>query len=709
MKSIKSAAMIISGLAIIIQFAACEQNKKMEMKAPRAKKIKKEFKEFGNTRVDNYYWLNQREDPEVIAYLEAENKYTKEVLKNTEKLQTKIYDEIVGRIKQTDMSVPYQLNGYEYYTRYEEGKEYPIYCRKTLKDNAEEEIMLNGNEMAKGHAYFQIGGWEVSLNNKMLVYTVDTVSRRKYTVHFKNLKTGETFEEKIPNTSGNVTWANDNKTVFYTLKDETLRPDRVFKHKLGTAIDDDQLIYHEKDPTFNAYVYKTKSDKYLVIGSVSTLSAEYRVLDAFKPNDDFKIFQERLKEVEYSISHHNNRWLIHTNFEAKNFRLMECKETNTAIESWAEIIPVREDVLLEDVDVFADFYVLTERKNGLVNFRVFDIKKGADHYVAFEEHDYYAYTSSNPDYKSGKLRYSFTSLKTPTTVFDYDMVSRGSKLLKQYEVVGGYDPNEYVTERLYATSHDGLKIPISIVYKKGYKKDGSQPLLLYGYGSYGYSMESSFRSSRLSLIDRGFAFAIAHIRGGQEMGRFWYDDGKMLKKKNTFYDFIDCGKFLVENNFTSSDKMFALGGSAGGLLVGAVINYEPLMFKGIVAAVPFVDVVTTMMDESIPLTTGEYDEWGNPNVEEYYNYILSYSPYDNVEAKAYTNMLVTTGLHDSQVQYWEPAKWVAKLRDLKTDDNQLLMWTNMDFGHSGASGRFEKYKETAMEDAFMLNLLGIIE
>jgi len=693
-------------LLVLLQFSACQQNQNKEMTPPVAKKIRKEFKEFGNTRIDNYYWLNNREDPEVISYLEAENAYTEEVLKETEELQEKIYHEIVGRIKQTDMSVPYLLNGYVYYTRYEEGKEYPIYCRKKDSNDAKEEVMLDGNAMAVGHPYFQIGGWEVSTNNQMLVYSVDTVSRRKYTIHFKNLKTGKAYKESIPNTSGNVVWANDNQTVFYAVRDETLRPYKIYKHKIGEAVGDDKLVYHEEDPTFRTFVYKTKSDKFLVIGSGSTLSNEYRILDANNPEGTFSVFQTRTRELEYSISQQGNRWLILSNLNAKNFRLMQCPLDKTSVENWTEMIPNRDNVLLEDVDVFKDFYVLTERKDGLVNFRVFDLEKNTDYYVDFDETDYYAYTSSNPEYKSKKLRYSYTSLKTPTTIYDYQMETNATTLLKQYEVVGGYNADNYTTERIYATSRDGVKIPVSIVYKNGFKKDGTQPLLLYAYGSYGYSMESTFSVSRLSLLDRGFAFAIAHVRGGQELGRDWYDNGKMLNKKNTFYDFIDCAKYLLENKYTSSEKMFAAGGSAGGLLIGAVLNYEPTLFKGLIAAVPFLDVVTTMLDESIPLTTGEYDEWGNPNKKEYYEYILSYSPYDNVEAKDYSNLLVTTGLHDSQVQYWEPAKWVAKLRDLKTDDNLILLHTNMDFGHGGASGRFERFKEVAMEDAFMLMLLG---
>lgn len=703
--------MWIAILLTAIAVNGCDQKSKTSMKEPVAKKIEKIFEEHGQQRIDNYYWLNQREDPEVIAYLNAENDYTKEVLKDTEELQERIFNEIVGRIKQTDMSVPYIVNGYEYYVRFEEGGEYPIYCRKPVSENPEEEIMLNGNSMAEGHSFFQIGGWKVSYNNELLAYSVDTVSRRKYTIHFKNIQTGEIFEDAITNTSGNMAWANDNKTLYYATKDETLRSYKIFKHEIGTPVADDKLVYHELDPTFSTFVYKTESDKYLVIGSRSTLSAEYRILDAFNTDADaqFKVFQERQKDLEYGIYHQEGRFLVHTNYKAKNFRLMETGEEQTSIENWKEIIPNRDDVLLEGLDVFKTFYVATERKNGLPQFRIIDQQNNSDYYLNFIEDDYFAYTSGNEDYTSRKLRYNYTSLKTPTTVYDYNIETREQELLKQYEVLGDYNPDDYITERLYATARDGVKVPISIIYKKGFKKDGNQPLLLYGYGSYGYSMESSFRSSRLSLIDRGFAFAIAHIRGGEEMGRYWYEDGKLLKKKNTFYDFIDCGEFLVEEGYTSPEKMFALGGSAGGLLVGAVINYRPDLFKGVIAAVPFVDVVTTMLDESIPLTTGEYDEWGNPNDPEYYNYMLSYSPYDNVKAMDYPSLLVTTGLHDSQVQYWEPAKWVAKLRDMRTNDNLLLLWTNMEFGHGGASGRFEAYKETAMEDAFMLKLLGITE
>jgi len=630
-------SLIAAAMLVTVQAYSQKTNEMME--APKAKKIKKEFHEFGNTRIDNYYWLNQRDNPEVIDYLKAENRYTEMVMKKTEKLQKKLYKEIVGRIKQKDISVPYDLHGYQYYTRYEEKKEYPVYCRKKSEKEAPEEVMLDGNKMAKGHHFFDIGSWEVSLNNKLLAYSVDTVSRRKYTILFKNLETGEEYPDRIPNTTGDITWANDDKTVFYAMKDETLRAYRIMRHHLGENPEKDVVVYEEKDPTFDVFVYKTKSDKYLVIGSSSTLTTEYRILPADNPDGKFKIFQKRQRELEYDISHQGGRWLIRTNKDAKNFRLMEAPEGQTSLKNWKEIIPNRDDVLLEYIDVFQDYYVVTERKNGLRRFRVYDLKNNKDFYVTFDEEDYYASTSENPKYDSEKLRYSFTSLK--------------------------------------------------------------------GYGSYGYSSESYFSPARVSLLDRGFAIAITHVRGGEEMGRYWYEDGKLLKKKNTFFDFIDCARYLIDNKYTSRDKLFAYGGSAGGLLIGAVINYEPGLFRGVIADVPFVDVVTTMLDKSIPLTTGEYDEWGNPNEKKYYDYMLSYSPYDNVKAQDYPNILVLTGLHDSQVQYWEPAKWVAKLREMKTNDNLVLLHTNMDFGHGGASGRFEQYKETALMYAFMLMLLDI--
>lgn len=704
MKNLLSFSLLLVALLMI---SSCTDNKS-KMNPPVAKKINKELIAHDHTRIDPYYWLNDREDQEVINYLEEENKYTKAMMKHTEELQTELYDEIVGRIKQTDMSVPYKRNGYFYYSRYEEGLEYPIYCRKKETLEAEEEIMLNVNEMAEGYSYFQVGGVSVSHDNKLIAYGVDTVSRRQYTIYFKNLETGEILPDAISNTTGYAPWAADNKTVFYTRKDEvTLRPEKIFRHKLGDDSTNDPLIYFEEDETFRTGISLSKSMEYLMIGSFSTLSTEYRILKASDPEGEFRVFQERQPELEYYISHYEDRFYIRTNLEAKNFRLMETPAVRTTMKNWKEVIPHREDVLLEDYEVFNKYLALQERKNGLTEIRILSHDATKDFYIEFEEQAYVVYLSTNLDFDTDLLRYGYTSMTIPNSVYDYNMKTGEKVLLKRQEVVGGYDPDQYYSERLFATADDGAKIPISLVYRKDLKKEGGNPLVLYGYGSYGASMDPYFSSTRLSLLDRGFVYAIAHIRGGEEMGRQWYEDGKLLKKKNTFTDFISCGEYLIKEGYTTSDDLFAMGGSAGGLLVGAVYNMRPDLFKGVIAAVPFVDVVTTMLDESIPLTTGEYDEWGNPNVKEYYEYMLSYSPYDNVEAKDYPAMLVTTGLHDSQVQYWEPAKWVAKLRDMKTDDHLLLLWTNMDYGHGGASGRFQRYKEVALEYAFLIDQAGL--
>jgi oligopeptidase B len=678
------------------------------MEPPVAKKINKELIAHDHVRIDPYYWLNDRENEDVIAYLESENAYTKGMMEHTEQLQTQLYDEIVGRIKQTDMSVPYKRNGYYYYTRYEEGSEYPVFCRKKESLEAEEEVMLNVNEMAEGYSYYQVSGLSVSHDNKIISYGVDTLSRRKYTIHFKNLETGEVFADGIINTTGYAAWAADNKTVFYTRKDEvTLRPDRIFRHRLGQDPETDPVIYHEEDETFRVGVSLSKSMEYLMIGSYSTLSTEFRYLSTSDPEGEFTVFQPRQDDLEYYISHYQDRFYIRTNLEARNFRLMEAPVGSTSAGNWKEVIPHRDDVLLESFEVFSKYFALQERINGLTAIRVMTHDGDRDYYIEFDEETYMAYLSANLDFDTELLRYGYTSLTIPSSVYDYNMTTGENTLLKREEVVGGYDPEQYHAERLYATAGDGTKVPISLVYRKGIEKDGSNPLLLYGYGSYGASMDPYFSSVRLSLLDRGFVYAIAHVRGGEEMGRWWYDDGKLLKKKNTFSDFISCAEYLIGEKFTNKDELFAMGGSAGGLLIGAVVNMRPDLFRGVIAAVPFVDVVTTMLDESIPLTTGEYDEWGNPNEKEYYDYMLSYSPYDNVEAKGYPAMLVTTGLHDSQVQYWEPAKWVAKLRDMKTDDGLLILWTNMDYGHGGASGRFQRYKEVALEYAFLIDQAGI--
>ena len=677
------------------------------MNPPVAEKIKIELTENGNIRTDNYFWLNQSDNPKVIEYLKAENDYSDKMLKHTEALQEKIYTEILGRIKQNDASVPYKDNEYFYYTRHEDAREYPVYCRKKGTTDAPEEILLNVNEMAKGQKFLNVTGLSVSMDNKFLSYGVDTLGRRKYNIFFKNLETGETYKDKIPNTTGFAAWANDNKTLFYTRKDKALRAYKIFRHKLGDSPSDDKEIYHEKDESFNITVYKTKSDKFLVIGSFSIVSTEYRILSADKPDGDFGIFQQRKSYIEYYIDHFEDIFYVKTNLEAKNFRLMKTPVDKTSKENWQEIIPNRKDVLLEELEIFNDYLVLQEKKNGLNQLRIIGLNDRSDHYLDFGEAAYSASIDMNPEFNTKVLRYSYTSLTTPRSVIDYNMRTGEKIILKQDEVLGGYNKDDYFIERLYALADDRTKIPVSIVYKKGIKKDGTNPLLLYGYGAYAISTEPVFSSTRLSLLDRGFIYAIAHIRGGQEMGRSWYEDGKLLKKKNTFTDFINCAEFLIKEKYTSKDKLCIIGGSAGGLLIGAVINMRPDLFKAVVANVPFVDVVTTMLDESIPLTTGEFDEWGNPKFAEHYDYILSYSPYDNVAEKNYPAMLVMTGLHDSQVQYWEPAKWVAKLRDMKTGSNILLLKTNMQAGHGGASGRFEKFREIAVEYTFLLDQLNI--
>jgi oligopeptidase B len=701
--------MLLSGMSLF----ACKEKKKVmseevvAIQAPVAEKIKKELTVNGDTRIDNYYWLNDREDPRVIAYLEAENAYMDSITKPSAKLKTKLYDEMKSRIMETDASVPYLKEGYYYYSRYEQGKEYPIYCRKKGSTEAAEEIILNVNELAVGHDYYQVGAMTVSPDGQWLAYGVDTVSRRKYVIHIKNLQTGELQPERIAETAGNVAWANDNKTFFYTAKNATtLREERILRHVTGTPATEDKEIFVEKDEAYETGVSRSKSGKYIFIESGSTLSSEYRILDASKPTAAFKVFQPRQKDMLYHVDHQDNQFYIVTNWDAVNFRLMQCPLDKTERNHWKEVIPHRADVLLEGIDLFRDHLVLSERKNGLTQLRVINGKTHEDHYLHFDEPAYVAATAVNPEFDTKVLRYTYTSMTTPVSTYDYNMDTKESELRKRQEVLGGYDPKHYITERIYVTARDGAKVPVSIVYKKTFEKNGKLPLLLYGYGSYGHSIDPAFSSNRLSLLDRGFAYAIAHIRGGEEMGRQWYEDGKLFKKKNTFTDFIDCADYLIAQHYTDSSHLYAMGGSAGGLLMGAVVNMRPSLWNGVIAAVPFVDVVTTMLDESIPLTTGEFDEWGNPKQKEYYDYMKSYSPYDNVTAQAYPNMLVTTGLHDSQVQYWEPAKWVAKLREMKTDHHLLLLHTNMEAGHGGASGRFKPLEEIAMQYAFLLGLEG---
>ena len=677
---------------------------------PIAKKVPQELTIHNDVRIDNYYWLNDKNNPEVIDYLNAENVYTKQMTLHTQEFQKSLFEEMKGRIKEDDSSVPYKLNGYWYLTKYEAGRDYPIYVRKKKTLEAEEELLFDCNDMAKGLSYFNLGGISISPDNTLAAFSTDTVSRRQYTIQIKNLITGEIYSDKILNTTGSATWANDDKTLFYSMKDEvTLRSHKIFKHKLYSDSKTDIEVFHETDETFNTFVYKSKSKKYLIIGSSSTLSSEYRFLDADAPDGRFNIFQERTKKLEYSIAHYNGSFYIISNKDdATNFKISKTSEKATGKENWQDVMPHRESVLIEDIEIFKDYLVVNEREHGLNKLRIISWNKEEDYYLPFNSETYTTYIGNNPDFESDMLRYGYNSLTSPSSVIDYNLKTKQSEIKKELEVLGGtFKKENYESQRIWATASDGVKIPISLVYKKGMALDGSNPLLQYAYGSYGSTIDPSFSSIRLSLLDRGFIYAISHVRGSEYLGRKWYECGKLLTKKNTFTDFIACSKYLIQEKYTSNQHLYAYGGSAGGLLMGAIININPELYHGVLAAVPFVDVVTTMLDDTIPLTTGEYDEWGNPNELKYYNYMKSYSPYDNVEEKDYPNMLVTTGLHDSQVQYWEPAKWVAKLRDMKTDSNKLLLHTDMDSGHGGASGRFESLKEVALEYAFLLDLEGI--
>ncbi len=671
---------------------------------PAARIIPEELSIHGDARTDNYYWLRDRENPEVIAYLEAENAWAEKVMAPTEELQNTLFEEIKGRIKPNDESVPVLLNGYYYYTRFEEGAEYSIYCRKKGSLEAEEEVILNVNEMAGDHEFFSVTGVVASPDNNLLAYSLDTVGRRKYELHFKNLLTGEHLEAVIQDVTGRAVWANDNNTVFYTRRDpDTLRAFQIYRQALdGEA----ELVFQEDDVIFSCGVDKSKSRDYIIISSQHTLSNEYRYLDADNPTGEFRIIQPRERGLEYHADQLGKYFYILTNLDAQNFRLMRAPLNSTEKENWEEVIPHREGILLQSFELFKNYLVVSERGNALTRVRVIPWSGDGEHYVEFPEEVCDASISwSNPEYDTDLVRLDYSSMVTPQTVYDYDMSSR-EMILKKQDEVPGYNREAYKTIRLSAPADDGKEVPVSLVYKTDLlKQDGSNPCLLYAYGSYGSSTDPSFRSSVFSLLDRGFVYAIAHIRGGQEMGRQWYEDGKLLNKINTFTDFNDVAHYLIDEKYTSSNRLFAMGGSAGGLLMGAVINLEPQLYRGVIAHVPFVDVVTTMLDADIPLTTFEWDEWGDPRQEEYYRYMLSYSPYDQVEAKDYPNLLVTTSLHDSQVQYWEPAKWVAKLRAMKTDSNRLLLKTNMEGGHGGTTGRYKRLRDTAYDYAFMLDLL----
>ncbi|MGB2129395.1 MAG: S9 family peptidase [Flavicella sp.] len=688
---------------------------------PKAAKKPHTFEIHGDVRIDNYHWMRlsdaQKEaatpdskTTEVLDYLNAENAFFESEMKHTEAFQKSVFEEMKGRIKEDDSSVPYKKNGYYYITRYELGKQYPIYTRKKESLEAPEEILFDVNEMAEGYEYFTLGGLNISPDNSKAIYGVDTVSRRQYTLYVKDLLTGETYKDTIKNTTGGGVWANDNRTFFYTKKDaETLRSNQIYRHRLGTDASEDVLVFEEKDETFNVYVTKSKSNDYLVIGSYSTVATEYQLLKADNPFGAFSVFQSRERDLEYSISHYGSHFYVLTNKDgATNFKLMRTPIENTQKEHWEDVIAHRDDVLLEDISIFKNYLVLEERSKGLNKIRIKTWDNSEDYYLPFGEETYTAYVYANPEFDTAVLRYGYNSMTTPSSVIDFHMEDHSKVILKEQEVLGGkFDKTNYSSQRLWVPARDGKKIAVSMVYRKDTQLNGDTPLLLYAYGSYGHTIDAGFSTTRLSLLDRGFIYAIAHIRGSEYLGRDWYEDGKLLNKMNTFTDYIDCSKFLISKNYTSESHLYAMGGSAGGLLMGAVINMNPELFNGVIAAVPFVDVISTMLDESIPLTTGEYDEWGNPDDKTYYDYIKQYSPYDNVTAQEYPNLMITTGLHDSQVQYWEPAKWIAKLRDYTTSTNKLIMHTDMETGHGGASGRFDALKETARDYVFFLDLEGI--
>jgi len=705
-------------------FAACTpeesttNNIPEEMKPPIALIQPETLITHNDSRIDEYFWMRLSDEQkdegdknpqtkEVLEYLRAENSYTEAVMKSTETLQEELYDEMIARLDPTDQSVPYLYNGYYYYSRYEDGAEYPLHCRKAGNLSAPEEIMIDETALAEGHDYYDISGASISKDNQLVAFGEDTLSRRIYTIRFKNLETGEWLQDQIPGTSGNVVWANDNKTVFYTIRDKALRAFKIFRHTLGSPVEQDVEVYHESDETFRCGIFKSKSEKFLIISSNSTVSDEFLILDADNPTGDWKVFHPRERGLEYQIDHLGDYFYVLTNWDALNFRLMKATADQTQKENWQEVIPHREDALIEEIELFRDYLVVQERTEGLAKVRVMPWSGDGDHYIEFDDETYVSGIGTNKEVNTDILRIGYSSLVTPGSVYDYNMKDRTLELMKQQKIMTGYNAEEYHSERHWATASDGVKVPVSLVYKKShFKKDGSMPLLLYAYGSYGHSTDPYFRTTILSLLDRGFVFALAHIRGGQEMGRSWYEDGKLLTKMNTFTDFINCGEFLINEKYCAPDQLYAMGGSAGGLLMGAVMNMEPELWAGVIAAVPFVDVVSTMLDETIPLTTGEYDEWGNPNEEEYYHYMKSYSPYDNVREAQYPNVLVTTGYWDSQVQYWEPAKWVARLRTKNQSENLILLHTNMEAGHGGVSGRYQQYKEIALEYAFLLKLAG---
>ncbi len=692
------AVFIFGGISIIAQTE--------NQKPPTAKKTVKTTAIHGEQLADDYFWLREKSNQEVISYLQAENAYTNAVMKPTEGFQASLYKEMLARIKETDANVPYREGDFFYYSRTEQGKQYPIYARKRGGLDAKEEITIDLNEIGKGQKFTSLNAYSVTDDGNLLAYSIDSTGFREYILFIKDLRTGQLLPDNIGKVQ-TAFWANDNKTLFYVTEDAAKRAYRVYRHTLGDDKEKDALVYEEKDELFNVSARRTRSKAYILLGSESFTATEFSYIPADKPMEAAKLMLPRAANQEYYPDHHGNLFYIRTNDVGKTFRLVATPVADLNKKFWREVIPLRKGVMLEDVDFFASFYVTSERENGLPQLRITEMQGGKSHYLEFPEPVYAAQVNQNKEFETSKLRFSYQSLVTPASVFDYDMKTRKRELLKQLPVLGGYDAAKYQSERIYATAADGTKIPVSLVYKKDLKRDGTRPMLLQGYGSYGYPYPISFSSSRLSLLDRGVIIAIAHIRGGGEMGKEWHDQGKMMSKKNTFTDFINAAEYLIDEKYTNKDRLVIMGGSAGGLLMGAVTNMRPDLFKGVVSQVPFVDVINTMLDASLPLTVGEYQEWGNPNEKAAYEYMKSYSPYDNLAAKDYPAILVQTSLNDSQVMYWEPAKYVAKLRTLKTDDNVLLLKTNMGAGHGGASGRYDFLKETAFTYAFILGQFGI--
>jgi oligopeptidase B len=674
---------------------------------PVARKVPKILTLHGDNRTDEYYWLREKTNPDVIAHLEAENRYTGAVMKPSEALQENLYNEILGRIKETDLSVPSRIDDYLYYYRTEQGKQYPIHIRRRAKPEGPEEVTLDLNELAKGLKYFRLGVYAVNPSHKLLAYSTDISGDEKFTLFVKDLSAGKLLEDRIPNTSYSAVWAEDGKTIFYTTLDAARRTDKVWRHRLGTRPEQDQLVYQEKDERFYVDVRKTRSRKYLFISTASAVTSELRYLEADRPDGEFRLIEPRTQGVDYEADHHGKHFYIRVDDKGKNYRLVTAPVDKPSKANWREIAPHRDDVYLEHVYAFRNHLVTLQRERGLRRLRIEDFRSRQAHYIEFAEPVYTAAPIQNPEFDTNLLRFQYTSLITPASVFDYDMDTRKRDLKKQTEVLGGYNPSLYAMERVWAKAPDGAEVPISLVYRKPLERDGGRPLLLYGYGSYGAPSEPYFSSNYLSLLDRNFIYAVAHVRGGAEMGRLWHDAGKMLSKKNTFTDFIAAAEHLVNRKYTSSDRLAIEGGSAGGLLMGAVVNMRPDLFTAVIAKVPFVDIVTTELDPSLPGTVIEWEEWGDPNKKEFYDYIKSYSPYDNVREAQYPHMLITGGLNDPRVSYWEPAKWTAKLRAMKKGNNLLLLKMNMGAGHFGASGRYERLKETAFEYAFMLQALGI--